>query len=51
MKILLLIAGVCAGLFLLSVIIYWLNLDMKLIHLIYPLMNRHYDTMDRKRLL
>jgi len=35
----------------LSAIIYWFNLDMKLIYKITPYMMRHYDNMKRDRRL
>lgn len=34
-------AGVLLG------VIYWFNLDMKLIRLIRPYLDKHYDTMER----
>lgn len=32
-------------------VIYWFNLDMKLIGFIYPKMNDYYDNMDKEKLL
>lgn len=47
MDILLLTLKIIGILFGLTFIIYWFNLDMKLIYKITPLMNKHYDNMER----
>ena len=49
LKILLIIACVIAALFILSLVIYFFNLDMKLAAKLIPVMNRHYDKIKRKR--
>lgn len=42
--------AVIAGIFLLSVLIYWFNLDNKLIYkFVYPLLQKHYDRLKRDR--
>ncbi len=48
-KIILIIAAVFVLLFLLSIVIYFFNLDMKLAALMTPVMNRYYDYRRRKR--
>ena len=48
-KVLLIIFGILAALFLLSLIIYFLNLDMKLAAAMTPLMNKLYDRSDARR--
>lgn len=48
-KVLLIIFGILAALFLLSLIIYFFNLDMKLAATMTPLMNRLYDRKDARR--
>lgn len=50
-KVLLIIICLLAALFLLSLIIYFLNLDMKLMTKIAPILNRHYDKIKRDRRL
>lgn len=47
LHILLIVLIVLAALFVLSFIVYFLNLDMKLTALIEPLMLKHYDKIDR----
>ena len=47
MKILLIILAVLLALFLLSVLIYWFNLDTKLVKLLEKPMMKHYDNMKR----
>ncbi len=49
LKILLIIAIVLAALFVLSLIIYFFNLDMKAAALIMPVFEKHYDRVDRKK--
>lgn len=39
------------GFFGLTFIIYWFNLDMKLIKKVYFLLQKHYDSMKRDRKL
>lgn len=47
MKILLIILAVLLALFLLSVVIYWFNLDTKVVKLLEKPMMKHYDNMKR----
>lgn len=47
LHILLIILIVLASLFVLSFIVYFFNLDMKLTSAIEPLMIKHYDKIDR----
>ena len=46
------IIGIIIGaLFLLTVIIYWFNLDSKVVKLLQPVMDKHYDNLKRDRKL
>ncbi|MCM1569809.1 MAG: hypothetical protein NC081_10240 [Roseburia sp.] len=49
LKIVLVTGLVLAVLFVLSLIIYFFNLDMKAASLVMPLLEKHYDRADRKR--
>lgn len=51
LKVLLIIAIVIAALFVLSLIVYFFNLDMKLTSAIQPLLEQHYDKIKRERKL
>lgn len=51
MEIFLIILGVILGLFLLTFVIYFFNLDMKLIRKVYDFLGKHYDTMKRDKKL
>ena len=51
MEVLLIILAVVVGLFLLTFAIYWFNLDMKLVRVVYDLLQKHYDTMKRDKKL
>lgn len=51
LKVLLIIAIVIAALFVLSLIVYFFNLDMKLTSAIQPLLEKHYDKIKRERKL
>ena len=48
-KILLILLAIAAALFVLTLLVYFLNLDMKLAAAMIPLMNRIYDRGDAKR--
>ena len=48
-KILLWFFGAVFGLFAVTFTIYFFNLDMKLISLIEPFLQKHYDNMPRKQ--
>ena len=47
MKALKILFGALTGLFALSVVIYWFNLDTKAVKLIEKPLMQHYDTMKR----
>ena len=49
LKVLLIIAIVFAALFVLSLIVYFFNLDMKLSSLMPPILTKHYDRIKRKK--
>lgn len=49
LKISLIIAAICVGLFVLSLIIYFFNLDMKIAPIIVPFMNKHYDKIKKDK--
>lgn len=51
LKVLLIIAIVFVVLFVLSLIVYFFNLDMKLTSAIQPLLQKHYDKIKRDRKL
>ena len=48
-KILLAVIGIIAALFGATFVIYFFNLDMKLVALIEPLLKKHYDKMPRNQ--
>lgn len=47
MKGLLIIICVFCGLFLLSMLVYFFNLDMKVAAKLAPILNKHYDNIER----
>lgn len=49
MKILILFIGIPVVLFLLTFLIYWFNLDTKLVKLLEKPFMKHYDKMERDR--
>lgn len=51
MDIVLIILAVILALFVLTFIIYWFNLDMKLIRVVYDFLQKHYDKMKRDKKL
>ncbi len=51
MTALFIILGVIVGFFLLTFVVYWFNLDMKLVRKIYDKMQKHYDNMKRDKKL
>ena len=51
MEIFLIILGVILALFLITFAIYWFNLDMKLIRVVYDALQKHYDKMKRDKKL
>ncbi len=48
-KVILIILAVLAGLFILSLLVYFFNLDMKMASKMIPIMNKHYDRQREKR--
>lgn len=48
-KAILIVAGVAVGLFVLSFLVYFFNLDMKLTAALAPLFEKHYDKIDRDK--
>ncbi len=51
MDVLLIILGVVLGFFVITFAIYYFNLDMKLVRMLYDLLGKHYDTMKRNKKL
>lgn len=51
LKVILIIAIVLVCLFVLSLIVYFFNLDMKLTSALQPLLAKHYDKIKRERKL
>lgn len=51
MNVLFIIAAVIAGFFILTFIIYFFNLDTKLLHAIYKPMMKRFNNMERDRKL
>ena len=49
--ILLIILAVIVSFFAVTIIIYWFNLDMKLVRFIYDKLQKHYDNMKRDKKL
>lgn len=43
------VAGVVAALFVLTFLVYFFNLDMKLTSMLAPLFEKHYDKIDRDK--
>ncbi len=51
MKALIIILIVIAALFLITFAIYFFNLDMKLVRVIYDALGKHYDNIEKDRKL
>ncbi len=51
MDILLIILAVIVALFVVTFLIYWFNLDMKLVRKVYDALQKHYDNMKRDKKL
>ncbi len=51
LEIVLIILAVLIALFLLTFIVYWFNIDMKLVRKIYDALQKHYDNMKRDKKL
>ena len=47
--VLLIIIGVIAVLFVLLFLVYFFNLDMKLMAKLFPIFEKHYDKIDKKK--
>ena len=51
MDVILIILGVILALFVITFAIYWFNLDMKLVRVIYDWLQTHYDKMKKDKKL
>ena len=51
MDVILIILAVILALFLITFLIYWFNLDMKLVRVVYDALGKHYDKMKRDKKL
>ena len=51
MEIILIVLAVIVALFLITFAIYWFNMDMKLVRVIYEWLQKHYDKMKRDKKL
>ena len=51
MEVLFIILGVILALFVITFAIYWFNLDMKLVRVVYDWLQKHYDKMKRDKKL
>jgi hypothetical protein len=51
MDMLLMILGALLGFFAVTFAIYYFNLDMKLVRMLYDLLGKHYDAMKRDKKL
>ncbi len=51
MDILLIILAVIVAFFVVTFLIYWFNLDMKLVRKVYDALQKHYDNMKRDKKL
>ena len=51
MNVLFIILGVIVAFFVVTFLIYWFNLDMKLIRKVYDWLQKHYDNMKRDKKL
>ncbi len=51
MNILFIILAVIAAFFVVTFLIYWFNLDMKLVRKVYDALQKHYDNMKRDKKL
>ena len=51
MNVILIILAVLLGFFVVTFTIYYFNLDMKLVRVVYDLLGKHYDTMKRDKKL
>ncbi len=51
MDVILIVLGVILALFVITFAIYWFNLDMKLVRVVYYWLQKHYDKMKRDKKL
>ena len=51
MDVVLILLGIVSGFFVITFAIYYFNLDMKLVRILYDLLGKHYDTMKRDKKL
>ena len=51
MDVILVILAVLIGFFVVTFTIYYFNLDMKLVRVLYDLLGKHYDTMKKDKKL
>ena len=51
MDVILIILAVLLGFFVVTFTIYYFNLDMKLVRVLYDLLGKHYDTMKKDKKL
>lgn len=51
MNVLFIILAVIAAFFVVTFLIYWFNLDMKLVRKVYDALQKHYDNMKRDKKL
>lgn len=51
MEALFIILGIILALVIITFVIYWFNLDMKLIRFVYDKLQKHYDNMKRDKKL
>ena len=51
MDVILIILGIILALFLITFAIYWFNLDMKPVRVVYDWLQKHYDNMKRDKKL
>ena len=51
MNVLFIILGVIVAFFVVTFLIYWFNLDMKLVRKVYDALQKHYDNMKRDKKL
>jgi hypothetical protein len=51
LNIFLIVLAVLVGLFAITFIIYWFNLDMKIVRFVYDKLQKHYDKMKRDKKL
>lgn len=48
MDVILIVLGVVLALFLITFAVYWFNLDMKLVRVVYDWLQKHYDKNEKR---